>query len=279
SSQWAPVHEQREHRESWSHQPFDLRLQVGGSSVDHTVPERGELAAALRWCRAEAGLSYDALAEKTGLSAATLKRAASGKTVPAEDTVRTIASACGGHPEALRWLWLRARIADRGRLAKLRKPGLPQFIDGRRELSAALEYFYEAAGAPSLRRLAELAGGKHMLPVSSASRIVNREALPVSRQQMIAFLTACGMAGRELDLWADAFEEITQTFDTGRLHSKLEGFFEQVAQSMESPVRLHLSRPGREGGAVGRGNSRFVPPGSLPRDAWAALHVAEIAVA
>ncbi|MFD7029204.1 hypothetical protein ACFWAR_14340 [Streptomyces sp. NPDC059917] len=33
-----------------------------------------------------------------------------------------------------------------------------------------------------MRRLQELAGGPHLLPVSSAARIVNRQALPVSRQ-------------------------------------------------------------------------------------------------
>ncbi|MGW6782277.1 helix-turn-helix domain-containing protein [Streptomyces sp. NPDC054987] len=223
--------------------------------MDHTLPERGELAAALRRIRTLAGLSYDELADRTGLSAATLKRAAWGKTVPAEETVIAFAAACGGDSvDVLRRLWLNARIADRGRLVQLRKPALPQFIDGRRELSAALEYFYEAAGAPSLRHFVALAGGAHLLPVSSAARIVKRQALPVSRQQMVAFLTACGLTGQPLDLWGDAFEEITQNPDGP--YSRLNALFEKVTEGVEGPRRLRLSEHHRV--VDSRGNPRFV---------------------
>ncbi|MEU5069096.1 helix-turn-helix transcriptional regulator [Streptomyces virginiae] len=216
--------------------------------VDHTVPERGELAEALRRIRKVAGLSYDELADKTGLSAATLKRAASGKTVPAEETLTAFATACGDDAvDALRRVWLNARIADRGRLAQLRKPALPQFIDGRRELSAALEYFYEAAGAPSLRCFVALAGGAHLLPVSSAARIVKRQALPASRQQMVAFLTACGLTWPALHFWGDAFEEITQGPDGP--YGRLNAVFEQVAEGLEGSRRFRL--------ADSRGNQRF----------------------
>ncbi|MGW6413009.1 helix-turn-helix domain-containing protein [Streptomyces vinaceus] len=207
--------------------------------VDETVRERALLAKALRRIRRKARLSYDELAAKTGLSAATLKRAASGKTVPSEDTVKTIATACGQDPEILHWYWRDARIADRGRLAQLRKPALPQFINGRRELSAALEYFYEDAGAPPLRRLTELAGGAHLLPVSSAARIVSRQALPASRQQMIAFLTACGHPGHLMGLWGDAFEEITRGSDVGRMPSVIDGSYVPYEQGGR-PVRVAL---------------------------------------
>ncbi|MFE9465425.1 helix-turn-helix domain-containing protein [Streptomyces virginiae] len=224
--------------------------------VDHTLPERGELAEALRRMRKLAGLSYDELADRTGLSAATLKRAMSGKTVPAEETVKTVATVCGvDQVDALHRLWLNARIADRGRLAQLRKPALPQFIDGRRELSAALEYFYEAAGAPSLRRLAALAGDPYLLPVSSAARIVNRQALPASRQQMVAFLTACGLTGKALDMWGDTFEEIIQSPDGP--YSRINALFEKVTEDIRGSGRLRLiSHPPV---VDGRGNPRFVP--------------------
>ncbi|MFF3679847.1 helix-turn-helix domain-containing protein [Streptomyces sp. NPDC002120] len=223
--------------------------------VDHTLPERGELAAALRQIRTLAGLSYDELADRTGLSAATLKRATSGRTVPAEETVTAFATACGGDPvDALHRLWLNARIADRGRLAQLRKPARPRFVDGRRELSAALEYFYEVAGAPPLRRLVDLAGGAHLLPVSSAARIVKRQALPVSRQQMMAFLTACGITGQELDRWGDAFEEITQNPESP--YSRLNALFEKVTEGRGlTRLRFHDDHQVVDG----RGNPRFVP--------------------
>ncbi|MEY2229512.1 helix-turn-helix domain-containing protein [Streptomyces sp. BF23-19] len=177
--------------------------------VDHTVPARGLLAEALRDLRRQAGLTYDELAVRTGVSPATLKRAASGGTVPALQTAQAVAAACGRDPIKIGTLWRAARAADRGRLAQLRRPAAPELITTPAELSAALEYFYEAAGAPSLRLLARRAGGTHLLPVSSAGRIVNRQALPASRQQFVAYLTACGLAGRQLERWGDAFVEIT----------------------------------------------------------------------
>lgn len=152
----------------------------------------------------------------TGLSAGTFKRATSGETVPTEETLRKSACTCGVDLKGKRTLgtlWIDARIADRGRLARLRKPPQPRFTNGRHELSAALEYFYEAARAPPLRRLTELAGGSRLLPVSSAARIVNRQALPASRQQMIAFLTACGLTEWARAIWGEAFEEITESHD------------------------------------------------------------------
>ncbi|GGS35928.1 hypothetical protein Snoj_29430 [Streptomyces nojiriensis] len=51
--------------------------------MDCTVRFRGALAAELRSLRTEARLTCDELAVKTGLPAAALKRAASGRTVPA----------------------------------------------------------------------------------------------------------------------------------------------------------------------------------------------------
>ncbi|MEU9234536.1 helix-turn-helix domain-containing protein [Streptomyces subrutilus] len=191
----------------------------------------------LRELREFAGLSYDELAAATGLSPATLKRAATGRTVPAEDTAKAFGAACGADLGRLSLLWLAARIADRGRLAQLRPPGRPQLVSSRREVSAALEYFYEAAGAPSLRRLVELAGGAHLLPVSSAGRIVARQALPASRQQLTAFLTACGLAGQELDLWGEAFEAITRD-KTPNFVARLESLLNQRDTGRRTVVRM-----------------------------------------
>ncbi|MFB7784084.1 helix-turn-helix domain-containing protein [Streptomyces vinaceus] len=182
--------------------------------VDFTVPARGELAAALRELRAAAGLTYAGLAELTGMSQATLKRAASGRIVPSYEKVSAIATACGSVPGAFYRLWLAGRVADRGRLARLRRPGAPELMTTRGALSEAMEYFYERAGAPPLRRIQERAGGAHQLAVSSAARIVNREALPASRQQCVAFLTACGLTDRQADRWATAYERVVGSSGT-----------------------------------------------------------------
>lgn len=53
------------------------------SQVDHTVPALGMLAEYLRRLRRTAGLSYGDLAARSDCSAAHLKRAASGWTLPA----------------------------------------------------------------------------------------------------------------------------------------------------------------------------------------------------
>ncbi|MFE9468745.1 helix-turn-helix domain-containing protein [Streptomyces virginiae] len=181
--------------------------------VDHTVPARAELAEALRELRTAAGVTYAELSVKTGMSPATLKRAASGRILPSWETVKEFVSACGALAADLHRVWLKARIAERGRLRKLRRPRAPELATTVGDLGEAMEYFYEAAGAPSLRQLQERAGGSHLLPVSSAARIVNREALPASRQQCVAFLTACGLPDRSAERWAQAFDRITRHRD------------------------------------------------------------------
>ncbi|MFI9064424.1 hypothetical protein ACIGQE_21555 [Streptomyces sp. NPDC053429] len=153
------------------------------------------------------GLTCDELALKTGLSAATLKRAASARTVPSWTTVEAVAAVCG-EAGVLKRLWEAARAAERGRLRALRRPGAPELITTRGALSEAREYFYEQAGAMSLRRLQGRAGGPHLLLVSTAARIVNREALPVSRQQCFVFLSGCGLRERLAEQWALAYERV-----------------------------------------------------------------------
>ncbi|MFD7097074.1 helix-turn-helix domain-containing protein [Streptomyces xanthophaeus] len=178
--------------------------------VDHSLPARGALAEALRELRTAAGLSYDELAARSGVSATALKRAASGRHVPARETVEAIAAACHAlDDEALAKLWLEARIAARGRMQGRRRPASPELVTTPGELSQALVYFYERAGAPALRRLSFLAGGRHLLPVSTAGRVVAGQVLPASRQQCLAFLEACGIGLRLRRRWADAYDRVT----------------------------------------------------------------------
>ncbi|WP_420082527.1 helix-turn-helix domain-containing protein [Streptomyces sp. JL4002] len=71
-------------------------------------------------------MTYDELAAKTGRSPATLKRAASGRTAPSRETAMAFVSACGSRPADLNAVWLKARIAERGRLKRLRRPRAPE---------------------------------------------------------------------------------------------------------------------------------------------------------
>ncbi|MGW7117948.1 helix-turn-helix domain-containing protein, partial [Streptomyces xanthophaeus] len=67
--------------------------------VDRTLVACGLLADLLRAARRTAGVTHRTLALRTGVSAATLKRAASGRTVPSEATVRKFLTACGATPD------------------------------------------------------------------------------------------------------------------------------------------------------------------------------------
>ncbi|MEV7060907.1 helix-turn-helix domain-containing protein [Streptomyces cyaneofuscatus] len=181
------------------------------SPVDCSAPHRGRLAEELRQCRHRAGLTYAELAERTGVSAATLKRAASGKTVARRDTVETAVTTCGGSRDTVRAvveLWRCARIEERGRVKVMRAPR-PELISDEGDLSKALELLYEQAGAPTLRELQRRSGDPRALPVSSAARIVKRVALPADLAQLKAFLTGCELPLDRHVVWVNAWNKIT----------------------------------------------------------------------
>jgi transcriptional regulator with XRE-family HTH domain len=127
--------------------------------IDTTVPERAALAAMLRRLRQRSRLTYQDLATHAELSAATLKRAASGTTVPREATVESFVRSCRGSETEVATaiaLWKKARIAERGQLHGLNAPA-PSCISSQRDLSLALRAAYERAGASTLRRMQEKA--------------------------------------------------------------------------------------------------------------------------
>ncbi|MEV8597306.1 helix-turn-helix transcriptional regulator [Streptomyces sp. NPDC052012] len=163
--------------------------------VDHSRPARGRLAEHLRGWRHSAGMTYETLSRRTGLSPATLKRAASGGAVPRRTTVEAYVEGCGGGQEAVRAadeLWRQTRVEERARLAQLRAPR-PELIRDEGDLSRTLEVVWEQAGAPSLREIKDRSENPLALPVSSAARIVKRDAIPADEQQPQAFLTGCGV--------------------------------------------------------------------------------------
>ncbi|WP_438297708.1 helix-turn-helix domain-containing protein [Streptomyces sp. HUAS TT7] len=181
--------------------------------VDETVPARGRLATYLRMHRYSAGFTYARLSTLTNLSPATLKRAASGKVIPSRETVEAIIQACGGDESAQiggRDLWRRARIGERGRM--LGTPPRPHLIASQAELGLALVNLYEQNGAPSLREMQRRAGGSRWLALSSISRIIKRQSLPSSRQQMEAFLAACEVPARTQPVWTEAWVRVTARF-------------------------------------------------------------------
>lgn len=72
--------------------------QQGVFQLGYTAPDYKSLgvsALKIKQARENAGLSIRALAEKTGLSTATIQYAESGKSVPKMNTLEKIAKACG----------------------------------------------------------------------------------------------------------------------------------------------------------------------------------------
>ncbi|WP_191878680.1 MULTISPECIES: helix-turn-helix domain-containing protein [Streptomyces] len=182
--------------------------------MDYTVREVGEHAQFLRDARTRAGITYAEMAKTSQWSAASFKRAASGKTLPAQTLALGYLRACGvgaGSGLLLRWTSLHARaavsLAVRARQAATGVRPHPQFVRDRADLSGALRDAYAAAGRPSFRAMALMAGGWR-LPRSTAHSIVSARSLPGCLDQYIAFLTSCGVGVEQLPPWFAAWHKV-----------------------------------------------------------------------
>ncbi|MFG2441154.1 helix-turn-helix domain-containing protein [Streptomyces sp. NPDC048508] len=180
-------------------------------------PNRQHLASVLREARARAGATYAEMATHAGdISPATLKRIASGDGhVPKWDNVDRYYRLCLALADndtaaqlavdgaELRRCWVRARKEERGTL-RLRGPR-PEYVRDVADLSRALYVLYENAGAPPLRELQRKAGGPVHMPLTTAARIVTREALPSDTPQFKAFVEGCSVPEHRVQAWLDAW--------------------------------------------------------------------------
>ncbi|GAA1376620.1 helix-turn-helix domain-containing protein [Streptomyces beijiangensis] len=180
---------------------------------------RREVAHRLRIYLRVAHLTFQELADRTpGISRVTLQRAASGKCTPKEKTLIAFATSCGRTTEeilGLVQLRVEARIIERGVLRTLSAPRA-DLISDRRDLSRALEYMYEAAGAPSLREIQDKSGDPLALPTSTISRIVSRTTVPVDGRQLIAFVRGCGITDQD-SLWWAVWNKVATAYDEAKL--------------------------------------------------------------
>ncbi|WP_053606772.1 response regulator transcription factor [Streptomyces sp. MMG1522] len=207
------------------------------------------------------------------VSAATLKRASSGLTVPKETTVIAFVRGVLGDEDdytehlALR-LWRMARAEERGLLSTLKAPSVGK-IRTHADLAAALAAAYEEAGAPPLRALRQRAGtdtldGAHLLPLSTAWRITRREAQPADWRQCEAFLRGCGIHQRRMDQWRQAWNRTAAT--------------ERRAPARRRPPQPNitsLAEPSSLGPATGPriAGTGAVSPGRTGMRAWGAISV------
>ncbi|MHA4820145.1 helix-turn-helix domain-containing protein [Streptomyces aculeolatus] len=176
----------------------------------------GLLAVYLRQGRRQArylygGMPYTELARRTGYSASTLHRAASGRHVPARQVVLAYADACGVDLDEADRLWQQAWRQQHRRPDGVRAVP-PEMIQHQADLGVALVDLYERSGAPSLRtmeRRARVARASR-LSRSSLQRTLARQRVPATREELEAFLLACGVPEEQRAVWQQAWGRALQ---------------------------------------------------------------------
>lgn len=168
------------------------------------------LRALVLWLRAQrqrAGLTYQQMAKLTGHAHSTLSRAAQGNRVPRLRVAEAYAHACQADVGDVRRLWRRARQAGvQGSSTAEPAAGVrPEYVSDFSTLHTAMTALRHSAGVPSLRELAQRAGGHGELPRATLQRIVSQQAIP-SRHHLVAFAKACGVSGSAVREWSAAWD-------------------------------------------------------------------------
>lgn len=180
-----------------------------------TPPYRAQLAAILREQRAATKRTYADLARQSNLSAATLKRAASGTLVPRFETVVEFCATCRPYLpreqhiavwKETRAAWRMARREERGTL-KIQSLGV-EFVADYRDFSQALTIFWEEKGALPLRTVQKYSQDPINLPVSSLALILSRKALPQTKRQLAAIIRGCHGSQLEQKKWEAAWDKV-----------------------------------------------------------------------
>lgn len=152
----------------------------------------------------EPGLTYSQLAARSGLSASTLIRAASGEQVPKLKVVLAYAESCGADPDDAERLWKRARYrAARGDDDDGHVPH-PCYVRDFGALHAALVDLYRKDGAPTYEELENASDG--VLAHATIWRFLHQKCRRPSREFVLAFAQACGAKGRSLQEWGQAWD-------------------------------------------------------------------------
>ncbi|WP_391858698.1 helix-turn-helix domain-containing protein [Streptomyces rugosispiralis] len=165
------------------------------------------LASRLRIWREKAGYTYEQLSRHTSCSDDTLRRAASGKTLPRWDVVREFAVACGADASEAERLWVKARGSvfgpSVGSMAS--KAVHIDYVQNYVQLHAALVGIYKKGGCRSYRDLDDRLGGHGRLPLATVGRVLNLKGRP-QRNFVISFAEACGVRASELQSWGFAWD-------------------------------------------------------------------------
>ncbi|MFF3336132.1 helix-turn-helix domain-containing protein [Streptomyces sp. NPDC002888] len=224
--------------------------------IDHTVPELGALAAHLRAMRETAGWTYEQLAERAECSAASLKRAASGKRLPDRYVVQAYARAClvddrkfQGWVVACKLHDTAAKAIARAKLRERRSTVVPkpELVRDVADLSGAMRDAWARAARPTARWMEDVSKG--VLPRSTANAITNGRTVPRHLRQYLVFLQACGVRGRALGTWLRAWTKLRGLPTEGEVNSALRWMEPLVAAIYLDVVRGRLTETREEGTA------------------------------
>ncbi|MFF3166761.1 helix-turn-helix domain-containing protein [Streptomyces sp. NPDC003273] len=189
-----------------------------------------ELALELRKQRSATGRTYAELAGESLLSPATLKRAASGASVPRFETVQAFYAACRPHLRREQQIAAWASILKKWRLARMEERGTlaaqtvnVDFVVDYRDFVLALRAFWERKGALPLRTVQRFSEDSILLPVSSLARILNRGAIPNERQ-LQAIIRGCLGTTLEQKKWEAAWDKVFRR-QNARMVGHLDGAF------------------------------------------------------
>ena len=166
-----------------------------------------KLASRLRNWREKAGYTYQKLSRHTSCSDDTLRRAASGKTLPRWEVVREFAVACDADVSEAERLWLKARGSVFGSSvgSMASKAVHVDYVQNYTQLHAALVSIYKKGGCRSYRDLDDRIGGHGRLPLATIGRVLNMKSRP-QRDFVISFAEACGIRTAELRNWGCAWD-------------------------------------------------------------------------
>ncbi|MGP3992051.1 helix-turn-helix domain-containing protein [Streptomyces sp. 3N207] len=167
------------------------------------------LAAWLRAGREATGLTYHQLAARTDVSADTLARAASGRSVPQKlSVVLAYAQACDLNLKDAERLWKQARRDEaraQGVLSGHRTGVHISVVKDFADLHSAIVDLYRDDGCPPLRSLDARLGGVGRLPHSTVGRVLSGRSKP-SQSFVLAFALVCGVRKSDLAEWSKAWD-------------------------------------------------------------------------
>ncbi|GGS48328.1 helix-turn-helix domain-containing protein [Streptomyces violaceus] len=171
-------------------------------------PETERFAALLRALKSRSGMSYEALARKSGLAGSTLHRYCRGTSVPQDyGSVHRLATVCGATPEELRTLHRLWALADAARTAAARAEEEAAAAEERQEARQETEEAEEAEDEEDEEEeKAEPGGGGQAVPdiagepdPEPAPRLTGRSR---RRRLRTSVVTAAILAALSVSAWA-----------------------------------------------------------------------------